>query len=175
MSQDANDPQLSQPDRQQPPLRITAVDIRCKLKELIENETGLSQAAQKIVQSTIPELLVEVVGHLQSAPPTTGLGQVGRSLPGNFLMNVTSLEPLEPRLSIQQAGEETLDLSVRQAVYGRSSRNNRLVLFIGGGERSIVIRVSRDGGIQVNNHPIADSPEWENEMRQIVATELSKM
>jgi hypothetical protein len=175
MSQTEKDPQSLQPDRQQPPFLTTPEDIRRKLQEFIEYETGLSQAAQKIVQSTIPELLVEVVGYLQSTPPTTGLGQVGRSLPGNFLMNVTSLEPLEPRLSIQQAEGGTLELSVRQTVYGRSSRNNRLVLFIGGGERSIVIRISRDGGIRVNNQPIADSPEWESELRQKVATELSKM
>ena len=170
MNQDdlANTP--SQPN----PLPITADEIRSRLQALAELEPGIAQAAQRLIQSTVPELMVEVFDYLTNTPPTTSLDQVGRSFMGGFLMQVKALEPMEPRLSLRKLNENSLELSARQTVYGRSFRNDRLVLFIAGGERTITIRVSESGEVKMNNQIIDDSPEWESELRQKVTQELSK-
>jgi hypothetical protein len=173
MSEDHQEQNQAQSLRQEPPSPTTADDIRHRLKEFGEQEPGFSQAAQQMIDSTVPELLAEVFLYLLTTPPTTGLGQVGRSM-GGFLMNVDHLEPLEPCLSLRKINEEAFELGIRQTVYGQSSRNNRLVLFIGGGERSIILRISRDREIRLNNQPVPSSPEWENLLSQKIQTELSK-
>ena len=94
---------------------------------------------------------------------------------GGFLMQVKALEPMEPRIRVRKVGEAALELAVKQTVYGRSFRNDRLVLFIAGGERSITIQVSESGEIQLNKRPVVDSAEWENELRQRVQNELTRM
>jgi hypothetical protein len=175
MSEDHEEQNKAQLQRQESPSLTTADDIRSRLQELASQEPGLSQAAQKMSDSTVPELLVEVLDYLTNTPPTAGLDQVGRSFMGGFLMQVKTLEPMEPRIRLRKVGEDSLELSVRQTVYGRSFRNDRLVLFIAGGERSIAIQVSESGDIRLNNRPVAESAEWENELRQRVQGELKKM
>jgi len=170
MNQDDPGNTPSQPN----PLPFTANEIRSRLQALAEQEPGISQAAQRLVQSTVPELMVEVLAYLANTPPTTGLDQVGRSFMGGFLMQVKTLEPMEPRFSLRKVDEGSLELVARQTVYGRSFRNDRLVLFIAGGERTITIRVSESGEVKMNNQIIDDSPEWESELRQKVTQELSK-
>jgi hypothetical protein len=175
MSEDHQEQDKAQSQRQEPPSLTTAEGIRSRLQELASQEPALSQAAQKMSDSTIPELLVEVLDYLANTPPTAGIDQVGRSFMGGFLMQVKALEPMEPRLRVRKVGEAALEMAVEQTVYGRSFRNDRLVLFIAGGERSITIQVSESGEIRLNKQPVADSSGWENELRQRVQNELTRM
>lgn len=152
----------------------TPESIRSSLTELSEQNPAAASAARIAAESSLPEMLLEVWQYFLDTPPTTGLGQVGRSL-GGHLMVVNELEPMPPRLALRDFENGSIELAVRQQVYGRSFRNDRLALFIAGSERAIVVWIAADGSISLNKQPVPAAEGWESALREKITHELTRL
>ena len=154
--------------------KLSPAELRTQLEEFAAQQPAAAAALEALLNSALPELLIEALGAFSSTSPTTGLGQVGRSQVGGFLMVVNTLEAMPPCLVVSAVDDGSIELALRQQIFGRSSRNDRLTLFIAGSERAISLRVAADGALRLNNQPIPPGPDQENDLRQKIIQELAR-